>query len=200
VASIQACNGVSGSGPWRASQTRSCSKPASVLENVLWRTRPPISKAPSDLVRAMLMPRMAMKPPSRLPGSAAVATLVIRLSGVPVPWIRFGPETDRAPLQRLRRRLLRRRIAKRRWPNLGDRYEIQETHRLTGTMPAMAVVDTNSTCKGDDAKRPQGPDARLDRVKPGLPSEQHHAVRFRLCINLLHGVVSAGAPTPVMDR
>ena len=31
-----------------------------------------------------------MKPPSRLLGSAPVATLVIRLSGVPAPWIPFS--------------------------------------------------------------------------------------------------------------
>ena len=44
------------------------------------------------------------------------------------------------------------------------------------------------------------PDARLDRVKPGVPGKQRRAVRIRLRAILLHGVVSAGAETPEMAR
>ena len=44
------------------------------------------------------------------------------------------------------------------------------------------------------------PDARLDRVKPGVPSKQRRAVRLRLRAILFHGVVSAGAETPEMVR
>jgi hypothetical protein len=42
-----------------------------------------------------------------------------------------------------------------------------------------------------------GADSRLDRVKPGLSRERPHAVRLRRRAILFHGVVSAGARTPV---
>ncbi len=44
------------------------------------------------------------------------------------------------------------------------------------------------------------PEARLNRVKPGLPRKQPRAVRLRLCVILFHGVVSTGARTPEMVR
>src|ERR1700761_5420203 len=40
-------------------------------------------------------------------------------------------------------------------------------------------------------------DARLDRVKPSVSDKQLRAVRLRPRDILFHGVVSAGAPTPV---
>ena len=44
------------------------------------------------------------------------------------------------------------------------------------------------------------PDARLDRIEPGLPGKQRPAVRIRRRAMLFHGVVSAGAQTPEMAR
>ena len=44
------------------------------------------------------------------------------------------------------------------------------------------------------------PDARFNRVKPGVPGKQRRAVCFRLRAILLHGVASAGARTPEMAR
>ena len=40
------------------------------------------------------------------------------------------------------------------------------------------------------------PQAGLDRVEPGLPGEQRRLAGY-LRATLVHGVVSAGAPTPV---
>jgi len=44
----------------------------------------------------------------------------------------------------------------------------------------------------DDLAHPT-PEARLDRVKPGLPCKQRRAVRLCLCVVPFHGVVCAGA-------
>jgi hypothetical protein len=43
------------------------------------------------------------------------------------------------------------------------------------------------------------PQRHLDRVEPGLPSEQRRLDRLLSAI-LVHGVVSAGVPPPVMAR
>jgi hypothetical protein len=43
------------------------------------------------------------------------------------------------------------------------------------------------------------PQARFDRVEPGLPGEQGRLGR-PLGATLVHGVVSAGVPPPVMAR
>ena len=50
----------------------------------------------------------------------------------------------------------------------------------------------------DEAADPL-PQPGLDRVEPGLPGEQRRPGRLLAAI-LVHGVVSAGAPTPVMAR
>jgi hypothetical protein len=50
---------------------------------------------------------------------------------------------------------------------------------------------------GDAADPP--PQPGFDRVEPSLPGEQRRLVRRRRAIPI-HGVVSTGAPTPVMAR
>jgi hypothetical protein len=51
----------------------------------------------------------------------------------------------------------------------------------------------------DEAAHPV-PDPGLDRIEPGISGKQVGAVHSRCRAILFHGVVSAGATTPVMAR